>query len=214
MVLSLLVCMYTEHVWHYKEINPILLRKRQEPERLKWKISIIWAWVPISKNKQRLFLSQMETETVWLCNSQAKHILTTGCAQCLCSDTALWVKSEKMQLLMCGRTMNFKTRFMKPHAPWPSLITTARWTFSRWMVYIFIYDTPFSNHNISYKLDKLSSHLTGRKVNINCSKGHSIQLCSVLNCHQIWTVISSITHLTRMFQNLEINCLPCGKKMK
>lgn len=118
---------------------------------------------------------------------------------------------KKMQLHMCRRTLNFK-RFMKSHAPWPILITSAWWTFSRWMVYIFIYDSPFSNHNISYKLDKLSSHLTRSKANINCSKGHSIQLCSILNCHHILTAISSITHLTRMFWNLEIHCLSYGKK--
>lgn len=127
-------------------------------------------------------------------------------------DSEFKVKKKKIQLLMCGRTMNFKRRFMKSHALWPSLITIAWWAFSRWMVYIFIYDSPFSNHNISSKLDKLSSQLTRRKANTNCSKGHSIQFCSILNCHQIWTVISSITHLTRMFQNLEINCLPYGEK--
>lgn len=101
----------------------------------------------------------------------------------------------------------FKRRFMKSYAPWPSLITTAQWTFPRWMVYIFIEDSPFSNHNIFYKLDKLTSHLTRRKANINCSKGHSVQFGSTLNCHQNRTIISSIMHLTRMFQNLEINCL-------
>lgn len=119
-------------------------------------------------------------------------------------------KNEKKQLLTCGRKLNFKRRFMKFYNLWPSLITTAQWTFPRWMVYIFIYDSPFSNHNIFYKLDKLTSHLTRRKANINCCKGHSVQYWSILSCHQNWIVISWITHLTRIFQNLEINCQHYG----
>lgn len=88
------------------------------------------------------------------------------------------------------------------------LITSAHSTSSRWMVDIFVQDSLFSNHNISYKLDKLSGHLTGRKASINCSKGHSVQLsCTALNCHQIWTAISSITHPTRMTTNVR-NCPP------
>lgn len=127
-------------------------------------------------------------------------------------NTELRVK--KILLLKCGRTMNFKRRFMKSHAPWPSLITIAWRTFSRWMVYIFIYDSWFSNHYISLNLDKLPSHLTRIKANINCSKGHLIHFCSILKCHQIWTAISSITHLTRNFQILEINYLPYEGKNK
>lgn len=76
------------------------------------------------------------------------------------------------------------------------------------MVDIFDQDSLFSNHSISCKLDKLSGHLTGRKANINCSKGHSVQLsCTVLNCRQVWTAISSITYPTRMSMNVR-NCPP------
>lgn len=82
-------------------------------------------------------------------------------------------------------------------------MTSVHSTFSGWMVNIFVQDSLCSNHSTSSKLDKLGGHLTGRKANINCSKGHSVQLsCTVLNCHQIWTAISSITHPARITVNV------------
>lgn len=107
-------------------------------------------------------------------------------------------------LLYLKMHYSFCKKALQSHALRPFFITCVHWTFSRWMVDIFALDSSFSNHNISCKLDKLSGHLTLRKANINCSKGHPVQLpCTVLNCHQIWRAISSIIHPTRMTVNYE-----------
>lgn len=72
------------------------------------------------------------------------------------------------------------------------------------MVYIFIYDSLFNNHNISYNLDKLVSHLTWSKANVSCSKSLNpvllhIKLSSDLNSD----FINNTSDL--MFQTSEIN---------